>query len=191
MSTKNSTVLQAVAAAALAIAACDSGQLGSQTGAPGRSPGTVSLQLLLPSSRTFCDQIDSCALSPGHIAVLTESGAPLPTTTGWCPTLCSDQCVVPPCPLIPCGVVDGAAVTGFQMVWDGAFYQASTCGGGLGCIQPRFAAAGRYVANMCATPGTVTLKDTGARACTPSGPPECIEAPFVFPGPEVRATLSP
>ena len=191
MSTENSTVFLAVAAAALAFAACDAGQFGAPPADPGRSPGTVTLQLLLPSNRSFCDQADTYTVSPGHIAVLTPAGAPLAISPGWCPTMCSSQCGPTPCPLIPCGASNGVAVTDFHISWDGGFYEASTCGHNVGCIRPRFAAAGRYIANMCATPGALSLTETGAQKCTASGPPECIEVPFVIPGPDVRATLSP
>lgn len=60
----------------------------------------------------------------------------------------------------------------------------STCGNNLACYQPGFAPAGRYVAKMCATPGNLKTADGGfPSTCTATGPIECVDVPFDFPGP--------
>ena len=70
------------------------------------------------------------------------------------------------------------------MSWDGSSYATSTCGNKMTCYQPIIAPAGHYVAKMCATPGNITTVDGGfPTTCTATGPDECIDVPFDFPGP--------
>jgi hypothetical protein len=60
----------------------------------------------------------------------------------------------------------------------------STCGMGNSCYQPNHVAPGRYVARMCATPGTLSPPDAGFQStCTASGPAQCADVPFDYPGP--------
>jgi hypothetical protein len=176
-------------AIAAGLGACGSGKLGTETQDAGISPGYVNFQLVVPSNRSFCEQIETCT-PPDHFIFFTPSGEPLPTDPGWCPTMCS-RCTPPPCPLIPCGTGTGTKANAFGTVWNGAVYYASTCGSNVGCVGERFVAPGRYVVRMCAVPGELTPSDAGTQNCTATGPEECVEVPFDMPGPLVTATLSP
>ena len=60
----------------------------------------------------------------------------------------------------------------------------STCGNHVSCLEAAFAPAGHYVARMCATPGDLRTADGGFEpTCTATGPIECVDVPFDFPGP--------
>ena len=75
------------------------------------------------------------------------------------------------------------AVTTAELSWDGSIYPTSTCGNNVSCYQPGFAPAGHYVAKMCATPGTLKTAANGITStCTATGPVECVDVPFDFPG---------
>jgi hypothetical protein len=181
-------LLLAVIAAGLG--ACESGHLGPKPYDPNVSPGIVSFELRLPSDRSFCRQLDECGRFPTGLVVFTASGEPLTISPGWCPNDCSGPCTPPPCP--PCGVPGGEKLNGHGHTWQGEIYETSTCGSNAAaCVRARFVAPGPYVARMCATPGELTPSDTGTQNCTATGPEECVEVPFVFPGPDVTATLSP
>jgi hypothetical protein len=177
------------AAVAVGLGACGSGHLGPPHHDPDVSPGVVSLQLLMPSDRSFCDQRDTCGAGTSHLIIYTTAGVPLATSPGWCPTYCSNSCAAQTCRLIPCDTI-GEQVNGLGMTWQGEIYEASTCGGNVGCVRARFVAPGRYVARMCATPGELTTSELGAQICTATGPEECVETAFDIPGPPVTVTLS-
>jgi hypothetical protein len=180
-----------LALAALVLGACNAGHLGAPP-PPSVSPGLVSFRLQLPSTRSFCDQQLFCGGPlPYHIGFSTESGEPLSvTTTGWCPQDCS--CTYQPCPLIPThtcvGPPTGVAITKVEGSWDGAYFESSTCGDGTACTSGNYVPPGRYVAWLCATPGTVTETDGApgnappTPTCTATGPEECVQVPFDIPG---------
>jgi hypothetical protein len=87
-------------------------------------------------------------------------------------------CAVPAC------FPQGYPVETLDVPWDGATHSTSTCGNNVSCYQPGFAPAGHYVARMCATPGNLTPADGSVRStCTATGPVECVDVPFDFPGP--------
>jgi len=161
----------------------------------------VSFRLLLPSTRSFCDQQQYCgAPFPYHLAFSTTSGEPLPlTTTGWCTPDCS--CTPRPCPLHPAipactGPATGVAVTKVEGSWDGYYYESSTCGAGTACYNAKYVLPGSYVAWLCATPGTLTETESApdggppTTTCTATGPQECVQVQFNIPGPSpIEATL--
>jgi hypothetical protein len=174
---------RSLAVAALAFAAACS----SSAHDPGVSPGTVTVRMLLPSARSFCDTI-TC--SPRlHVVIGKESGNWLTPTPGPCgaPVPCANACV----PLQPCtaGLCSpntnyGLPITSVQATWDGSYAESSTCGSGAACYNPRFVAPGRYVARLCATPGDLIVTDSpDAPTCAPTGPEECVETTFDLPGP--------
>jgi hypothetical protein len=174
---------QILATAALALAACNSGHFGDGLPEQEVSPGTVTFRLMLPPTRSFCDSVSSCGVN-GHITFTTSGGEGLDIGPRWCTTQCSSQCTPSPCPLFPCTVPTGVAVTQVEQSWDGAYADSSTCGNAMACYIPKFARPGRYVARMCATPGTLTITDSAPApaSCTPTGPAECVDVPFDFPG---------
>jgi hypothetical protein len=179
---------------ALSFAACSGGGSGAPDGSSGDgSPpsGTVTLRLIIPSGRSFCDQADFCG-GIAHITILNAAGQPVGTTIPWCSTICSAACQPSPCPGIAC-IPQGIAVTTSELQWDGSSYKTSTCGNKMTCYQPLKAPAGHYVARMCATPGTISTPDGGGQpTCTPTGPVECVDRPFDFPGPSpIEGMLAP
>jgi hypothetical protein len=154
-----------------------SGADGSRDSAP--SPGTVTLRLVLPTTQSFCDE--GCG-PPAHIEILTSAGQLVPTIMPSCFTSCSAGCKPVSCPVGGACLPQGLAFTGAQLSWDGSSYPMSTCGAGTACYAPQFVAPGRYIARMCATPGTLTTPDGGVATCTATGATECIDVPFDFPG---------
>jgi hypothetical protein len=163
--------------------ACEAGCAGAGVTHQGTcSPGTVTLRLVLPASRSFCDQVNGCA-APTHIAIVTTSGQAITTDVASCTPQCSGQCQ----PLF-CGSClpphGEALTTEYVFTWDGATYSTSTCGAGVMCYQTQFVPGGHYIARMCATPGNVTTADGGLSSmCTATGPAECVDVPFDLPGP--------
>jgi hypothetical protein len=76
--------------------------------------------------------------------------------------------------------------------WTGAYLGDSTCGSGTACEKPMFAAKGKYTAQFCATPGTMTHRDGGASYCKQSGAQKCTTVDFDYPtSSTVRGTLGP
>lgn len=146
------------------------------------SPGTVTLRLVIPTDRSFCDQGTVCE-GQRHISVLTAAGASVGTEIPWCATICSSACKPPPCPGIAC-IPQGLTVKTFEIQWDGSSFKGSTCGNNTTCYQPTVAPPGHYVARMCATPGTIATPDGGGgpSTCTATGPVACVDVPFDLPG---------
>jgi len=173
----------ALAAFVASVTACSSGHLGDGPNGPGVSPGTVTLRLQLTPGQSFCDAVDGCSY-PVHVFIGKEPGNWLTTgRASACGVDCS-TCAAQPCPALApiiCAATTGVAVTDVEATWDGSYVQQSTCGGAAAtCYSSRFVPGGRYVARLCATPGT--LADT---TCTPTGPQECSDVTFDLPGPAV------
>ncbi len=171
----------ALGAAVAPLMACSSGHLGDQSSGPGVSPGTVTLRLQLTPGQSFCDVIDGCSY-PTHVLIGKEPGNWLTVgAASACAVACS-TCRSQPCPayapIICAATATGVAVTNVEATWDGSFVEESTCGTGTACDSDRFVPPGRYVARLCATPGTLT----GA-TCTATGAQECADVPFDLPGP--------
>jgi hypothetical protein len=123
---------------------------------------------------------------PTHFTILSN-GQPLTIALPACTTTCSGTtCQFQICPLgaAACVAPRGIAFTGGKLDWDGTIYTMSTCGMSTSCYAPSHAPAGKYVARMCATPGTLSTPDGGfATNCTASGPTECVDIQFEYPGP--------
>jgi hypothetical protein len=161
---------------------CKPGDAGMDSGTDGGSPGSVTLRLVIPMSQSFCDQSSTCGGS-SHITILNSAGQAVGISVPWCSTICSTVCKPSPCPAIAC-ISEGMVVKTTELPWDGSSYTTSTCGNQMSCYQPGFAPPGHYVAKMCATPGKVTTADGGfPSTCTATGPIECVDVPFDFPGP--------
>jgi hypothetical protein len=146
----------------------------------GSSPGTVTLELNIDPSTSFCDHKTSCDVVE-HITILTASGQPLGWPGSSCPPVqCSAPCLPVSCPL-PC-LQDDRAFTGEQMVWNGSYDEELSCGG-VTCLRARFAPAGHYLAQMCATAGTFVPGDASPSdaTCTGSGQPQCVTIAFDLP----------
>ena len=149
----------------LTLVACNMGSLGDgQQTYQDTSPGTVTLRLDLPSTRSFCDQLQACAFSAEHVSITTASGKTLQLASGLCPTLCADQCRPMPCPALACPIGGGQAVTQVELDWDGSYYDPGTCGNGNSCVSHRFVLPGRFTAHMCATPGTLASWSPAGRS---------------------------
>ena len=176
----------------LAVAACNAGHL--DDGSPsdqGFSPGMVTLHLALGPTESFCDVVSQCGLGTSHFSFRTVSGEALEIGTRYCATDCS-TCTARPCPAIPACTTPalGQLVTEVETSWDGSFVASGTCGNNVACVSQRFVRPGRYVAHVCATPGTVTTAGTSGSPCTPTGDLECVDVPFDLPGASpVTATL--
>jgi hypothetical protein len=174
-------ILALAALVAAPLAACSSGHLGDQSSGPGVSPGTVTLRLELTPGQSFCDVVDGCSY-PTHVVIGKEPGNWLSVgAASACGVDCS-TCAAQPCPALPpivcAAVATGVALTNVEATWDGSYVESSTCGGGTPCHGTRFVPPGRYVARLCATPGTLTNF-----ICTSTGPQECVDLPFDLPGP--------
>jgi hypothetical protein len=175
--------------AAVAIAGCNSGHLGDDSSNPGVSPGTVTLHLTMPPAEPFCDVVSECGGGVSHISFRTQSGEALEVGPRYCATQCS-TCTPLPCPAIPvcAGPAVGHLITDVETSWDGSYVQSGSCRDGVACVAPQFVRPGRYIAHMCATPGTVSQPN--GPPCTATGEPRCIDVPFDLPGPStVEATL--
>jgi len=179
------TLFETVAAAVLSLspAACNIGQLGDAPTYQSTSPGTVTFKLDLPSTRSFCDDIATCGFGVYHVSFSDLNGHAFQIATGWGATECTSQCVPQLCPGIPCISGGGQLVTQVQESWDGSYFEPGTCGAGVSCFSQRYVLPGRYLAHMCATPGTLTPGDAGPSNCSHSGPQECVDVTFQLPGP--------
>jgi hypothetical protein len=116
-----------------------------------------------------------------HITILDGAGQMVVTDIPSCSRTCS-TCAPTVCPPIFCAAQAPPAQE--ELTWDGRSAAPSTCGNDLLCYAPAFVPAGRYVARMCATPGTLTPTAGGPpTACTATAPEECADVPFDLPGP--------
>ena len=145
---------------------------------------TITLQLVVPADKSFCDTASSCSPAT-HITIMTTAGVALDISTPSCATICSTSCRPELCPEIACLAPRGVAFTGTEITWDGTTYAMSTCGSAVPCYAPKKVVAGRYVAHMCATPGTLSNTDAGLSGptCTATAPEKCVDVPFDIPGP--------
>jgi hypothetical protein len=151
-------------------------------------PGSVTLRLALPTTRTFCDQIPACATQwPAHIVIFDDSGSAVTTAKPVCATACAPACQVHIC-TDPCVAAMGVSVTtaSTEFKWDGTAYSSSKCGTGIACYEQRFVSPGHYRAHMCATPGTLIQVDGSFNpTCFASGSTECVDVAFDLPSPAV------
>jgi hypothetical protein len=179
----------------LALSACGAGHLdgghpdGGSPPDPTVSPGTVTLHLTLPSAPSFCDVVAGCGSRTSYVSFRTVAGDELDAGPRYCGTQCS-TCAALPCPAIPICTAPavGASITYVETTWDGSFVASGSCGDGITCFSPRFVQPGRYVAHMCATPGTLSMSAAGG--CLQTGDTQCMDVPFDIPGPSpVTATL--
>ncbi|HLK90719.1 MAG TPA: hypothetical protein VKZ18_12530 [Polyangia bacterium] len=186
-----------------AIALCVAGLLSGTAGCESRSlqqqpsgtssvdaGGPVALNVMLPPSRSFCDPPSCYPIQ--HVSIHASDGTLLTYYAGaGCLPTCSDSCQPIVCPtLCPADDIDGARLTDLQLIWDGRFTKMSTCGGGITCVDIQRVPPGSYVATFCVTPGDVSGPDGGrAVTCTQTGPQECMDVPFSYPGPGVNVWL--
>ncbi len=75
-----------------------------------------------------------------------------------------------------------------EFVWDGTYYEASTCGAGVPCVTERHASDGPYVAEWCGLRGSRTIDSIGAPQCIEGGGRRCVSVPFDFPARSPRTT---
>jgi hypothetical protein len=152
---------------------------------------TIDFQFKLPANTSYCDQTMGCT-SPTHFTIMTTQNSmmtpqdyALPISTPICATSCS-SCQPMLCPAIACIAPHGVDITAVppELQWNGTYYQSSICGAGNACYASLTASAGHYIARMCATPGTLSPPDAGFQStCTASGPAQCVDVPFDYPGP--------
>lgn len=154
----------------------------------GTSPGTIDITFDVEDRGAYCRQDDGCSLGSA-VVISSADGRAMTLNAGWCPTMC-DDCAPQPCPGLACMPV-GVEVTGASLTWDGTFFESGTCGAGTPCVSRRFAPAGSYVAEFCATRGSIQTPGTnGDSECVASGSPECVSVEFDLPGSgSVGATL--
>ena len=158
------------------------------TGGSAGSPGTVTLQIALPAGETFCDENPSCT-STQHLTIMTAAGQPLALGSAGCGVQCS-SCASIPCPELPviaCPAGNwGTAVSSSNFVWDGSYTENDACepsgaSVAISCTASKIAAAGIYLAQFRATPGTLSVTDGGAELCTVTGAETCAQVEFTFP----------
>src|SRR5215471_12796714 len=63
-------------AVALVLAGCTSGKLGQvpKEGGPDASVGTVTFQVDIPATVSFCDQFSTCSGAPAHVSITDSAG---------------------------------------------------------------------------------------------------------------------
>ena len=162
---------------------------GAGTGANGGSGGngglgTVTLQLVVPTTTSFCDQSAMCGSRGPHITISTADGKDVPMIRPQCGVFCGAKgtCDQQGCTPGPCAISQGYAYTGETSNWDETSVGTATCGAGVVCTTFPQVADGNYVAHMCATPGTLSMSDGGYYpTCTATGPVECVDVPFTIP----------
>jgi hypothetical protein len=168
-------------ALALMLGGCRSEKLGQSPKGPDASVGTVTFHIVVPSTAGFCDQLAPCAGAPAHLVITDRAGRPYSQVAPffcYCyESTCSQRCLTIPCG----GAGDGVAVTSGDQIWSGVYYGASDrCGSD--CVVPYYAEPGQYVAQFCATPGTLEASDAGPPACTKTGGVVCgPTVPFTYP----------
>jgi hypothetical protein len=163
--------------------ACEAGCAGvtvAHTGACADA-APLKLELQLPANKSFCDdESGRCGPPLPHITILAN-GQPLVLQQPTCATSCSGRCEPVACPT-NCLLTPSGPVTGPTLTWDGSTYPLSKCGQGTECYSGLVKApAGKYVARMCATPGTLTMANAAGATCTPTGPTACVDVPFDYP----------
>ncbi len=155
------------------------GAVGGSAGAAG-SPGTAQLEFKIDNGKSYCRSTDDCSLF-SSISIKDSSGNVLGRIPGYCYTDCA-TCEALPCPGLACSELHGIDFTGEQLTWDGSYFENGTCQGTTQCKQKLFATPGKYVAVMCATPGTLVDEPPKQdKQCQTSGPQECVEVGFDFP----------
>ncbi len=149
------------------------------------SPGSVKFVLSAPPPGSYCDQISCQFGSVPHLSITRPDGSTVNITQTLCGTTDCDSCAPLLCPelAVLCPAPQGIPYTGGTWTWDGSYLAGATCGAShVACSDRTYAPAGRYVAHLCATPGSVVSQDAGLPACVSAGPPVCVQASFDFPG---------
>ncbi len=136
------------------------------------------MTFVVPSTKTYCQQAE-CGPS-SSVTIKDAGGNTLVRYPGDCYTPC-ETCEALPCPGFACQP-QGYAITGESFTWDGTYYAQDTCNSAMACAAHSYASPGTYTAVMCATPGTLAPDQNQVDQCTPTGPVECVEVPFEFPG---------
>jgi hypothetical protein len=138
------------------------------------SAGIVSFQVDVPPMFSYCDQ---------SIGIRTSAGTDLTVSVSTCMPSCgqSGDCGPMLCPASGFSTI-GSGGTLSGLTWDGSVYTVSTCAATNACIEQTFAEPGRYVAHVCATPGTMVPNgDARPYICRSAGPSDCVDQPFDFP----------
>ncbi len=162
--------------------ACSGGKQTADGGALDGSAGSVTFHLVVPSTEAFCDEFTCATGFPQHLRISTSAGQPVALLAAYnCTTSCSSANVcLNQCPTLVCVISQGYAVTTMDQSWDGGYQGPSACG--ASCLVPTYAPPGQYVAQFCATPGTLTMPDGGEPVCTAMGTEVCGPmVPFTFP----------
>jgi len=174
----------AVSFALIAAIGCGASKLDDSSGGLSASSGTVTFVLTMPTDFSFCDQVSCSEPLPQHLTIQTPDGEMLSWPAGTCGTTDCGSCAPLWCP-VACPVAHGAPYTGETVAWDGSYLRASTCGASsTTCAQPRYAAPGPYVAQFCATQGTIDQSENGLPTCTNTASTICTTAPFTYPSAE-------
>jgi hypothetical protein len=169
---------------ALVLGGCGGEKLGQSPkgGGPDASIGAVTFQVDIPSTASFCDQIGPCSGAPAHLVITDSAGRAYDQTAPFF-CYCSENTCLQTCLTIFCGGPgSGVAVTAGDQVWNGVYYAASDrCGASCGTV-PHYLPPGHYLAQFCATPGTMATPDGGPPVCTKTSNPVCgPTVPFTYP----------
>jgi len=155
------------------------GGLGGSGGTTQTSPGTVTLKLVVSSTKSYCVQTDTCSYFDA-ITIKDSFGHVVQRWVGDCNYVDCQSCQQLACPGYACQP-QGVAIDGETLTWDGSYFGPSTCGAGQVCTGKLYMPAGSYTAVMCATPGDLAPDSSNVMQCTNTGPQECVEVPFEFP----------
>jgi hypothetical protein len=136
--------------------------------------GTTSFHM----SATNGDNADFCVglqCSTSWMTVTSMTGEDMPLEEP-CETTCSN-CMPIGCPAL-CIAPQTMKPEGESLVWDGTFWQGSTCGAAnVSCREKACAAPGRYKVKMCAARRS---SDAGP-FCMAGASPSCTELEFDYP----------
>jgi hypothetical protein len=144
------------------------------------SPGATTFRVRFAPGAMFCDSGTVCD-RPVHLTIKSLAGQTITGRIPFCPLFCSETCAPPACPGIAC-LPAGLPFLEQDLTWDGQYYEGGTCGAGMACVRSTFSPPGRYLAVICATPGTIATPDAGGnQVCTRTGEQECQERAFDLP----------
>lgn len=153
---------------------------------PETSAGTVTIQLTVEPER-YCNPGPYCDGARGHISIVRiDDGTTLrPANAPFCGYTPCETCEAPACIGAGC-LPTPREVNDEQVSWDGSYQEEGSCGdANAACHNLRYVPPGRYLARMCATPGSIVTApadETGIETtCEPSGPDECVEVEFDYP----------
>jgi hypothetical protein len=170
-------VLRVGLAIPLLLAACGGRTVDRESGGAECAQGTVELAMRAPpgAASSWCIGAPN-ACSHQWLQIFGPDGVELVVDRP-CVASCGD-CEPVGCPAL-CAAPTRMHEQGVTRTWDGSYFAAAACGGGMACVAPRCSPPGRYTARMCAYRDHET--DEHAEWCSPTSEPTCESVAFDWP----------